>query len=137
MIGGCSSEKVAEPESAPQAQTQTNPAPTPSVSELGIEVTASGLAELQDKVSGREDSSCSSLNRDFVCIIGNGTELYIFSMGPDGKTQTAMFRGYVSGDGGDIEFQQRGWYYGDAVTAGRIFNRLIKNGPLPTRPSPE
>ena len=96
--------------------------PIPDVSELGLNVSASGLAELQAKVEGREDGHCHPMSRPAImCHVAGGREVYTFTEPGDPAHPAALFRGFVTAEDGTPRLEERGWTAGDAEAAETFF----------------
>lgn len=107
----------------------------PTVSELGIEVGPSGLAELKSKVRGREDASCQSPRQAVIlCVIGAGGEVYQFTETGHPAHPSGYFLGFAERDG-TWQLEERGWTaQDDEDAAQRFFTRARSAEPAPQRP---
>ena len=106
----------------------------PAVSELGINVSSSGLFELKSKVTGRSDASCLT-PRDLVtlCVIGDGQEVYQFTEADHPAHPSGYFLGYAKRDG-QFQLEERGWTAAVSEDAAATFfarSRLADIQPQP------
>lgn len=119
----------------PENGVKVVPAPKTDVSQLGIAVEESGLAQLRSKVIGRDDAECNATSVGQLCSIEKQNEIYVFTFVDSPAHPAAMFRGFVElQDGGRVEFQQRGWFAGDEEQAMLFYDQVIEARLLPNRP---
>lgn len=106
----------------PERVNMGDTGPIPDVQELGLRVDASGLAELKQKVTGRDDAHCHAMASPAVmCHVADGREVYTFTEVGAPAHPSALFRGFVIGDDGTPQLQERGWSAGDSAAAANFF----------------
>lgn len=107
----------------------------PVVSDLGIQVGASGLAELQAKVMERGDAVCSTDNGQTECIVSNGHEVYTFTTDAHPAHHSVLYRGYtLNEETGETSPEMRGWYAGTPEAVALTF--FLYNADIGTTPLP-
>ncbi|MEM7459628.1 MAG: cupin domain-containing protein [Pseudomonadota bacterium] len=99
--------------------------PIPDFSDLSLRSNVDGLAELRAKVTGREDAHCHALaSRALTCEVADGREVYAFTEEGSPAHPSALFRGFVVGDEGVPQLQERGWSSADEADAARFFETI-------------
>ena len=84
--------------------------PIPDVQDLSLRSDPEGLAELRAKVEGRPDAHCHAMASPAVmCHVEGGRELYAFTEDGALAHPSALFRGFVTGEDGVPQLQERGW----------------------------
>lgn len=110
----------------PERINVSDTGPVPDFQELDNRVTASGLAELKAKVTGREDAHCHAMaSRAVMCHVADGREVYTFTEEGAPAHPSALFRGFVISDDGAPQLQERGWSAGDEGAALDFFASVM------------
>lgn len=110
----------------PERVNVSDTGPIPDVQELDLRVTGSGLAELKEKVTGREDAHCHAMaSRAVMCHVAGGREVYTFTEEGAPAHPSALFRGFVTSEDGTPQLQERGWSAGDEAAAIDFFASVM------------
>ena len=101
--------------------------PQPDEQELFITTSASGLAELAEKVRERNDVECEEISGQHeLCVIGGGKQAYVFALPGTYGYPSAYYLGW-SLENGAPQLDERSWYVDDRAGAYDFYQRARRS----------
>lgn len=96
--------------------------PVPDLSDLTLRSTEAELAELQLSITAQTGAHCHAMaSRTVMCHAGDGREVYAFTEVGAPAHPSALYRGFVTTEDGEVQLKERGWSAADETAAASFF----------------
>jgi len=96
--------------------------PIPDLRELNLRMSGEAIATLKQDVEARKGANCQAMaSPATLCDAANGREVYMFTEDGIRAHPSVIFRGFVVGDDGVAQLQERGWSAAEDDAAQRFF----------------